>query len=132
MTDLTSQIQELRTSVCEKTETIDTLRQELKDVNVGSVTSKMLNLSMRHTSETPHTVNKCSTTRRILWSNRCGKTSYRSAGSVFSDLAERLLCYHAVCISGRQPVGGNLHCTFLRFHCPGNTSLYFWGIADPN
>nr|XP_019579634.1 PREDICTED: kinesin-like protein KIF15 isoform X2 [Rhinolophus sinicus] len=33
VTDLTSQIQELRTSVCEKTETIDTLRQELKDVN---------------------------------------------------------------------------------------------------
>lgn len=33
VTDLTSQIQELRTSVCEKTETIDTLRQELKEVN---------------------------------------------------------------------------------------------------
>ncbi|KAM5234088.1 kinesin-like protein KIF15 isoform 2-T2 [Hipposideros larvatus] len=33
VTDLTSQIQELRTSVCEKTETIDTLRQELKDIN---------------------------------------------------------------------------------------------------
>lgn len=33
VTDLTGQIQELRTSVCEKTETIDTLRQELKDVN---------------------------------------------------------------------------------------------------
>lgn len=33
VTDLTSQIQELRTSICEKTETIDTLRQELKDIN---------------------------------------------------------------------------------------------------
>lgn len=33
VTDLTSQIQELRTSVCEKTEAIDTLRQELQDVN---------------------------------------------------------------------------------------------------
>ncbi|XP_036122442.1 kinesin-like protein KIF15 isoform X4 [Molossus molossus] len=31
--DLMSQIQELRTSVCEKTETIDTLKQELKDIN---------------------------------------------------------------------------------------------------
>ncbi|XP_044904931.1 kinesin-like protein KIF15 isoform X4 [Felis catus] len=30
--DLMSQIQELRTSVCEKTETIDTLKQELKDI----------------------------------------------------------------------------------------------------
>uniref|UniRef100_F7H4T3 Kinesin-like protein KIF15 n=1 Tax=Callithrix jacchus TaxID=9483 RepID=F7H4T3_CALJA len=31
--DLMNQIQELRTSVCEKTETIDTLKQELKDIN---------------------------------------------------------------------------------------------------
>ncbi|KAM6169429.1 kinesin-like protein KIF15 [Rhynchocyon petersi] len=31
--DLMSQIQELRTSLCEKTETIDTLKQELKDIN---------------------------------------------------------------------------------------------------
>ncbi|XP_040301000.1 kinesin-like protein KIF15 isoform X2 [Herpailurus yagouaroundi] len=31
--DLMSQIQELRTSVCEKTETIDTLKQELKDIS---------------------------------------------------------------------------------------------------
>nr|XP_002713252.3 kinesin-like protein KIF15 isoform X2 [Oryctolagus cuniculus] len=31
--DLMNQIQELRTSVCEKTETIDTLRQELQDIN---------------------------------------------------------------------------------------------------
>ncbi|XP_016051572.1 PREDICTED: kinesin-like protein KIF15 isoform X2 [Miniopterus natalensis] len=31
--DLMSQIQELRTSVCEKTETIDSLKQELKDIN---------------------------------------------------------------------------------------------------
>nr|XP_020743205.1 kinesin-like protein KIF15 [Odocoileus virginianus texanus] len=33
VTDLMSQIQELRTSVSEKTETIDTLRQELEDIN---------------------------------------------------------------------------------------------------
>lgn len=33
-----NQIQELRTSVGEKTETIDTLRQELQDINVSSVT----------------------------------------------------------------------------------------------
>ncbi|XP_006868897.1 PREDICTED: kinesin-like protein KIF15 [Chrysochloris asiatica] len=31
--DLLSQIQELRTSLCEKTETIDTLKQELNDIN---------------------------------------------------------------------------------------------------
>uniref|UniRef100_A0A2K5KR52 Kinesin family member 15 n=1 Tax=Cercocebus atys TaxID=9531 RepID=A0A2K5KR52_CERAT len=31
--DLMNQIQELRTSVCEKTETIDTLKEELKDIN---------------------------------------------------------------------------------------------------
>uniref|UniRef100_A0A452THV5 Kinesin-like protein KIF15 n=1 Tax=Ursus maritimus TaxID=29073 RepID=A0A452THV5_URSMA len=31
--DLMSQVQELRTSVCEKTETIDTLKQELKDIS---------------------------------------------------------------------------------------------------
>nr|XP_008507482.1 PREDICTED: kinesin-like protein KIF15 isoform X1 [Equus przewalskii] len=31
--ELTSHIQELRTSVCEKTETIDTLKQELKDIS---------------------------------------------------------------------------------------------------
>ncbi|XP_008069564.1 kinesin-like protein KIF15 isoform X2 [Carlito syrichta] len=31
--DLMNQIQELRTSVCEKTETIDALKQELKDIN---------------------------------------------------------------------------------------------------
>lgn len=36
-----SQIQELRTSVSEKTETIDTLRQELKDINVSSVAKKI-------------------------------------------------------------------------------------------
>ncbi|XP_012521065.1 PREDICTED: kinesin-like protein KIF15 [Propithecus coquereli] len=33
VTDLMNQIQELRTSVCEKMETIDTLKQELKDIN---------------------------------------------------------------------------------------------------
>uniref|UniRef100_A0A2K6N0I9 Kinesin-like protein KIF15 n=1 Tax=Rhinopithecus bieti TaxID=61621 RepID=A0A2K6N0I9_RHIBE len=31
--DLMNQIQELRTSVCEKTETVDTLKEELKDIN---------------------------------------------------------------------------------------------------
>lgn len=33
-----NQIQELRTSVGEKSETIDTLKQELQDINVSSVT----------------------------------------------------------------------------------------------
>uniref|UniRef100_A0A8C9DNT7 Kinesin-like protein KIF15 n=1 Tax=Prolemur simus TaxID=1328070 RepID=A0A8C9DNT7_PROSS len=33
VTDLMNQIQELRTSICEKMETIDTLKQELKDIN---------------------------------------------------------------------------------------------------
>ena len=38
--DLRSQIQELRASVCEKTETIDTLKQELKDITVSSVPTR--------------------------------------------------------------------------------------------
>lgn len=42
VTDLMSQIQELRTSVREKTETIDSLKQELKDINVSSVASNGL------------------------------------------------------------------------------------------
>jgi hypothetical protein len=43
-----SQIQELRTSSCEKAETIDTLKQELKDINVSSVTKKIINLNVTH------------------------------------------------------------------------------------
>lgn len=51
MADLMSQIQELRTSVCEKTETVDTLEQELNDITVSSVTSKIINLSTSQTHE---------------------------------------------------------------------------------
>lgn len=46
------QIQELRTSVSEKTETIDTLRQELEDINVSSFAKEILKLSIRHKSFT--------------------------------------------------------------------------------
>lgn len=60
VTDLMSQIQELRTSVSEKTETIDTLRQELEDINVSSFINKILKLSTRHSSQTQK-VNRCFT-----------------------------------------------------------------------
>lgn len=67
-----SQIQELRTSVCEKTETIDTLKQELKDISVSSVTDK-IHLS---TSQIPQEFDKCYTrTKGLLWSNRFGNPS---------------------------------------------------------
>lgn len=48
--DLRSQVQELRASVCEKTETIDTLKQELKDITVSSVPDAVVNVSPGHTA----------------------------------------------------------------------------------
>lgn len=63
VTDLMSQIQELRTSVSEKTETIDTLRQEVEDINVSSFANRILKLSTRHSSQTQQ-VNRCFTQKQ--------------------------------------------------------------------
>lgn len=107
VTDLMSQIQELRTSVSEKTETIDTLRQELEDINVSSFTNKILKLSTRH---------KCFTQKQGSVFTQVWKYVLVKAQRawVSAEPAEPLVCWHAVCFSGRQ----SHFVVFLRSHWP--------------
>lgn len=123
VTDLMSQIQELRTSVSEKTETIDTLRQELEDINVSSFAKKILKLSTRH---------KCFTQKQGSVFTQVWKYVLVRAQHawVSAEPAEPLVCWHAVCFSGRQShfvVFSDL--TDLR-ECPLCTVGHCWSSPD--
>ena len=103
VTDLMSQIQELRTSISEKTETIDTLRQELGDINVSSFANKILKLSIRHSSQTQQ-VNRSFTQKQgsvftQIWKYVLVKAQH---AWVSAEPAEPLVCWHVVCFSRRQ------------------------------